>query len=390
MNWTTEQIKNAVFDFDKKNESEQKKIAKYLKKNISYDKYQMQVRQKEKAIGNMKVEKNVLSGSEQFYPDHLDFSEINVNLADLNNCAFLIMAGGEGERLRVSLKERGYSDNDLKDFTKSTFPIPNKPYKFGALEVNLRLISKLDDKIPVIITTGPKGSNTERIIPKILKRNNYFGIKNLEILAQNERLHLTDDNKIVFVGNCPVTNPDETGGPIAKFKESGVLEKLENKGITKLIVLQGIAVYSEEILPLIASAGKDFDGMGIGILRDNFPKTDPYGTFVFSQGKLRIVEKEIRTPETYKITNPSGKFLPYNTGFYVFELNLLKNIDLPDYATPPKIISEKMTSPKIGFAMTDIISLAKKAAVLTISNKDFCVIKNAEDIDGLAGFFEQQ
>jgi len=358
-----------------------------LQNNISFDEYQRQVAKKEKAIANMKNAKNVLLGTEQKYPQHLDFSQVCVNLQDLNDCAFLIMAGGEGERLRVSLKEKGYSDDDLKDFTKATFPIPNTAYKFGALEVNLRLISKINSNIPVILTTGPVGSDTEKIIPKIMKENANFGVKNLEIIAQNERLHLTNDNKIVFENSKPITNPDETGGPIAKLKESGLLEKLEKNGIKKIIVLQGTAVYSKETLPIIASAGKNFDGMGIGILRENFPEKDPYGTFVLAGKNLRIIEKEVRTSDTYNVKNENGKYLPYNTGFYVFDINLLKNVEMPDYATPPKIISGEIEpSPKIGYAATDIIAFAKNAAVLTISNDDFCVIKNADDIDILGGF----
>jgi hypothetical protein len=165
------------------------------------------------------------------------------------------------------------------------------------------------------------------------------------------------------------------------------LENLEKKGVQKIIVLQGTAVYSKEILPIIASAGKNFDGMGIGILRENFPEKDPYGTFVLAGENLRIIEKEVRTPDTYNIKNESGKYLPYNTGFYAFDINLLKNIALPDYATPPKIIlSEIEPSPKVGYAATDIIAFAKNPAVLTISNDDFCVIKNADDIDVLGEF----
>ncbi|MCL2844315.1 MAG: hypothetical protein FWE23_02545 [Chitinivibrionia bacterium] len=387
MSWTKEQIAKSVFNFGNSDKQTQEKIAEFLQNNISFDEYSRQVAKKEKAIANMKNAKNSLTGIGVKYPQHLDFSQVAVDLQDMKNCAFLIMAGGEGERLRVSLKEKGYSDDDLKDFTKATFPIPNTAYKFGALEVNLRLIAKINCEIPVILTTGPVGSDTQILIPKILKENANFGVKNLEIIAQNERLHLTSDNKIVFENGKPITNPDETGGPIAKLKESGILENLEKKGVQKIIVLQGTAVYSKEILPIIASAGKNFDGMGIGIQRENFPEKDPYGTFVLAGENLRIIEKEVRTPDTYNIKNESGKYLPYNTGFYAFDINLLKNIVLPDYATPPKIIlSEIEPSPKVGYAATDIIAFAKKPAVLTISNDDFCVIKNADDIDVLGEF----
>ena len=390
MNWTKENLEKAVWDL-----TPEAIIADYLEKNVPYEEYLSQVAKKEKAVANMQNAKNILQKAEQKYPQHLDFASVNADINEIKNYAILIMAGGEGERLRVSLEEKGYSKEDLADFTKATFPIPDTNYKFGALEVNLRMIAeicaKINSDIPVIITTGPVGSDTEKIIPQVLQKNANFGVKNLRVIAQNERFHLTNDNKIVFDENLkPITNPDETGGPIAKLKESGILSELEKSGIEKIIVLQGTAVYSKEILPIIASAGKNFDGLGIGIARNNFPENDPYGTFVIADGVLRIVEKDTRTADTYKIRsdNPhseDGKYLPYNTGFYVFSVEMLKNAEMPDYATPPKIILDGIEkSPKIGYAATDIIAFAKSPAVLTISDSDFRVIKNAEDIDILA------
>ena len=396
MSWTMKQIEKSVFNFEKFDKRTRGKIIEFLQNNISFDDYLKQVEKKKKAIANTQNAKNILLGTQQKYPRHSDFSQISLNSHDIKNYAILITAGGEGERLRVSLKEKGYSDDDLKDFTKATFPIPNTDYKFGALEVNLKMLAELNAEIPVIVTMGPVGSDTEKIIPKVLRKNANFGVKNIEIIAQNERLHLTNENKIVFeIGEeniKPVTNPDETGGPIAKLKDGGILENLEKSGIKKIMILQATAVYSKKIIPIIAAAGQNYDGLGIGILRNEFIETDPYGTFVsINDYNLRIIEKEVRMPQTYAIKNENGKFLPYNTGFYVFDIELLKKIEMPDYATPPKIILEGIEkSPKIGYAATDIIAFAKNPAVLTISDDDFRVIKNAEDIDILGGFCERK
>jgi len=384
MAWTKENLEKVVFNFVDFDEKKQARIADFLNKNVSFDEYLLQVAKKEKAVVNMQNAKSILQKAEQKYPEHLDFASVSADINEMKNYAILIMAGGEGERLRVSLKEKGYSDEDLADFTKATFPIPETNYKFGALEVNLRMIAEICGKInydiPVIITTGPFGSDTEKIIPQVLAKNANFGVKNVSVIAQNERFHLTDDNKIVFDENLkPITNPDETGGPIV-----AMMKKINLTAI-KIIVLQGTAVYSKKILPIIATAGKNFDGLGIGIARNSFPENDPYGTFVSADGVLRIVEKDTRTAETYKIQSEDGKFLPYNTGFYVFSVEMLKNAEMPDYATPPKIILDGIEkSPKIGYAATDIITFAKTPAVLTISDSDFRVIKNAEDIDILA------
>ncbi|MDR0303248.1 MAG: hypothetical protein LBH98_00525 [Chitinispirillales bacterium] len=401
MPWDKEKIERFVWNYENYDISQQAKIEKYLRENVSFEEFCKQRRQKTKAIENGIAAKNILLGARQKYPQRIDYSQISVNLQDIKKYAVLIMAGGEGERLRLSLEERGYSKDDLRDFTKATFPIPNTKFKFGALEVNLKTIAELSKsinyEIPTIITTGPKNSDTDEIIPKILSENANFGVKNIEIIAQNERFHLTCDDKIVFEINGseikPVKNPDETGGPIAKLKEpqkngKSILENLEKNGIKKIIVLQGTAVYSKRILPVIAAAGLNYDGLGIGILRENFPEYDPYGTFVSVKNdgdfNLRIVEKNMRTCDTYKVKDENGKFLPYNTGFYVFDIDLLKNVEMSDYATPPKIILEGIDlSSKIGFAATDIISFAKKPAVLTISNDDFHVIKNVEDLNVL-------
>jgi len=401
MPWDKEKLQQSVWNYNDYDFSRQKAIEKYLQ-NVSFEEFCKQKQQKADAVKNSRDAKNALFGTEQKYPQCLDYSQIRADLQDLKNYAVLITAGGEGERLRLSLEKKGYSKTDLKNFTKATFPIPNTKFKFGALEVNLKMIAELSAalgyEIPVIITTGPKNSDTDKIIPQILEENSNFGVKNLKVIAQNERFHLTNDDKIVFETDGenvkPVTNPDETGGPIVKLLEAqkdgeSILENLKKTGAKKIIVLQGTAVYSKRIIPIIATAGLNFDGLGIGILREKFLQDDPYGTFVLVKNhdnyNLRIVEKDVRTLRTYEIKDENGKFLPYNTGFYVFDVGMLKNIQMPDYATPPKVILDGIEpSPKIGFAATDIIAFAKKPAVLTICGDDFRVIKNAEDIDGLA------
>jgi hypothetical protein len=65
----------------------------------------------------------------------------------------------------------------------------------------------------------------------------------------------------------------------------------------------------------------------------------------------------------------------------VFAVDLIRNNDLPDYATPPKeVVPGFPRSPKIGYAATDLMSLAHNPAVLTVSEDAFAVIKNVEDL----------
>jgi hypothetical protein len=69
----------------------------------------------------------------------------------------------------------------------------------------------------------------------------------------------------------------------------------------------------------------------------------------------------------------------------VFDVNLISGNTLPDYATPPKeILPSIPKSPKIGFAITDIMPCAKNGAVLAIAPDSYENIKNAGDLQKMA------
>jgi hypothetical protein len=313
-------------------------------------------------------------------------------------------AGGEGERLRLSLLNKGVSADKLRDFTKATYPLKNFSENFGALQINLAMISWICSKanidIPVIVTTGPQGSLTHKVIPNVLKENSNFGLKNLRIAAQDERLHFTLDSqaafRIVDGRPLPVTHPDETGGPLMKLKQKpnadtpNTLEWLASLGCTKILVVQGTAIYEPGMLSLMAAAAKEHDCVGVGIPRSAFNNDDPFGTFVTVEkdgsSKTCIIEQDIRNDVTRSVKDEkSGAFLPFNTGFYALDCGLLLRQDLPDYATPPKeILPDLPRSPKIGYAATDILPLAKRPLILTVEPEMYAVIKTAEDLETLS------
>lgn len=140
----------------------------------------------------------------------------------------------------------------------------------------------------------------------------------------------------------------------------------------------------------MAATAKRHDCVGVGILRISFDAKDPFGSFVIVKrnGKefLAIVEQGIRNDATMSLTDETGQFhLPYNTGLYVFDINLLASSELPDYATPPKeILPSLPRSPKIGFAITDIMAFAKNGAVLAVEPDSYHTIKNADDLPKLS------
>ena len=60
---------------------------------------------------NSELARNVLDGATQLYPTVVDASAAKGNASDLEGYAIVLTAGGEGERLRLSLLERGVSQD---------------------------------------------------------------------------------------------------------------------------------------------------------------------------------------------------------------------------------------------------------------------------------------
>ncbi|MFC1567382.1 hypothetical protein ACFL3R_00915 [Thermodesulfobacteriota bacterium] len=353
---------------------------------------------------NLIEARQLLKGTSQEFPRCIDSTKVAPKPDCLAGCGIVLTAGGEGERLRLSLQQKGFSMAASADFTKATFPLPGFFGEFGTLQINLALVAEISARfevdIPVVITTGPEGSTTARVIAGTIKRHAAFGMKNVKIICQGERLHLTADEQIaieIIDGMpYPVTNPDETGGPIMKLKaiegddEKSTLDWFAACGADKIIVLQGTAIYHPNLIPIMAEAARDYDGLGVGILRSRFGADDPFGSFVVlktaQKEQLVILEQEVHNAQTYTLKDPDEQyFLPYNTGFYVFDREVLRINDLPDYATPPKEVLPKLhRSPKVGYAATDILSLTRRPAVLAIQPDCYGVIKNADDLGGLA------
>lgn len=404
--WTAAVASDKVLDFDKLHVNGQQHLIECLNDRFPPAVYEEHVRRRRNALNNLAAGRSMLDGAELAYPVCLPSDEITGRANDLEGYGIMLTAGGEGERLRLSLLEHGIPESDLQDFTKATFPLPGFPEGFGTLHVNLALCRHLCREsgldIPVIVSTGPEHSVTARVIPSILEKQDYLGLRNLHIIAQDERLHLTLEEQIAYTFEhgkdqpTPITNPDETGGPVMKLKRvepgstKNTLDWLGALGCTKIILLQATALYGPGLVLHLAAAGKTHDGLGIGIARSDFPPEDPYGTYVLLSREvgagLVIAEQAVRNDATRRLTDPAtGNYLPLNTGLYVFDCDLIRKSDLPDYASPPKeVLPGQPRSPKIGYAATDILPLAHNPAVLTVPKDSYAVLKNIEDLARLS------
>jgi hypothetical protein len=398
--WTLESAKRSIHSFDRLSRRQKESLLEYCNKKFPPSVFERHVSRRKRAMANASKSKEALSGVVQKFPPILLSDTLKTSADDLRGAAIVLTAGGDGERLKKSLRAGGAPEKDLENFTKATFPLPGCAGDFGALQANLCLVASLSEQfkidIPVVVTTGPAGSVTARVIPEIMRAHRQFGLKHVRTVEQEERLHLTMDDAMAYTviddTVRPVTHPDETGGPLMKLKVRGfdggesVLEWLADLGCAKMLVLQATGLYDPKLLSALASALKEHDCVGAGILRTSFSEKDPYGTYVSivnnSAGKVVIVEQEIRNRATLELKDETGRYrLPYNTGLYAFGNDLLAQSDLPDYATPPKeILPGLPRSPKIGYAATDIFSLGKKAGVLCVPANSFAVIKTVDDL----------
>jgi len=355
-----------------------------------------QLNRRRRAVENAESSKKLLEGAVQSFPDVLDGQSVATgSLSDLAGCAIVFTAGGDGERLRLSLIDRGAPPESLRDFTKATYPLKGFPDGFGALQINLSMVGAICREygidVPVAVTTGPAGSITDRVIPEIIDRYDNFGLSNVTVIPQGERLHFTLDERIAVRLTdgklLPIVQPDETGGPLMMLRR----QCLSSLGCEKLLIVQATAVYEPSMLAKIAAAARGHDCVGVGIPRSRFDESDPFGTFVAveKEGGRRtvcIVEQAIRNDETRSITDSrTGAYLPFNTGLYAVDSALLRDNELPDYATPPKeVLPGIERSPKIGYAATDLLPLALNPVILTVSPDAYAVIKNADDLETLS------
>jgi len=403
-NWSNGFAKEHIHSFETLNEPQRKHLIAILDEKFPPKTYEWHADLQKKAFVNAEESRHILAEVTQRYPRLIRSDHIAGSLSDLHGYAIVLTAGGDGVRMRSSLRSQGVDDGELQDFIKATYQIPGFPKGFGSLQADLAVIEDLSKQagfqIPVIVTTGPKGSTTARVIPKVIDQNNSFGLTHIRTLNQGERLHLSVDGKIVFTlvdgMPWPATNPDETGGPFMKMKKKGfekgisAIEWLQGLGCKKIIALQATALFDPSIIIAMAHAGKQHDCVGVGVLRKSFEAKDPFGTFVALEkdGKqsVAIVEHAVRNETTMTLMDPSNTYhLPYNTGLYIFDTDLLTEKSLPDYATPPKeIVPLLPKSPKVGYAATDLIALAKDPAVLSVNLDCYENIKTVDDLQKLS------
>ncbi len=375
-------------------------IAEYLNNNVPYASY---LAEREKWV---EAQSNSRANSEAAETLPLSFPEIAdgaaaFSLESFNNTAIILTAGGEGERLRKSLIAAGASPDELKDFTKATWPLDGQTKAASTLGYNLlffRAIGRaLGQKLLIIVTTGPLGSDTARILPAYLET---FQDEYLDIitLPQGQRFHLTTGGQLVLSAAGPhlsvACNPDETGGPFMALKNpherdaKGLIHYLLAKGLINCLALQATTICQPLWVSSLPAALKKAEVAVMGVRRDTFAPDDPFGTIVRFNAAggdyTQIVEAHNRRPAIYSVRDEKYGFLPYNSGMYAFKTELLATARLPDFICPPKMITPELPpAGKVGYAATDLLSLSPKVAVCLTKADSFAAFKGLADTQNL-------
>lgn len=105
--WSIESLGEKIHDFCNLSLTRQHELLEYMNTNFPPQKFKQQLSMRSKALQNMENAKNTLEGATQSFPSFIEANSIDTNPESLHGFAFVLTAGGEGERLRLSLQKNG-------------------------------------------------------------------------------------------------------------------------------------------------------------------------------------------------------------------------------------------------------------------------------------------
>ncbi len=403
--WTRDNAVDYIEGFDELGDDEKRALLTYLNDHFPPSAYESHRDARRRARQNIRAVQQEVESAVAAYPPYILDKDIPHTHNALEGCAVVLTAGGDGERLKQSLVAQGASPHALAGYTKATFPLPERAGNVSTLELNLHHIASIAQsagtEIPLLVTTGPPGSTTARVIPSLLKEKSHFGLSWCRTLAQQARLHLTEQDKIAVAhtpeGPRPVTHPDETGGPLMRLKkpwnsrsDTSILDELASQGVDRLIILQATAVYHPHLITALAQISRTHDVVGVGIRGDNAEMIASLGVYVALEKEndriIRVLDPHYRNAAIDSMKDETGTwFLPCNTGLYACRLKTLAQGSLPDFCTSGKeVLPHLPKAPKTGYAATDLMSLSHSATIIVTEADKFAVIKKAKDLSEVA------
>ena len=306
-----------------------------------------------------------------------------------NEIAVLIVAGGQGSRL-------GYPG------PKGMFPISpimKKPF-FQLFAETIRALSlRYRASIPLLIMTSDDNDGETR---SFFASHSYFGLgaDTVSFFQQGMLPSLTPDGKLILRDETHLfVNPDGHGGSLRALSESGLIERLSEKGISELF-------YCQVDNPLVKIADPVFMGFhrlaGAGISTKVVRRRDieeKVGVYVTINEEDQIVEySDARYPSLCALDREGAPlFWPANIAVHMLSLPFIRRLNRGGFGLPYHCASKAIEVPgpngkpasimgwKFETFLFDAIPLAHKTCCLeVIREEEFSPVKNREGIDSPA------
>lgn len=298
--------------------------------------------------------------------------------------AVMIVAGGDATRLGYPYPKGMYPVSPLKG--KSLFELLSEKVKAVSLKYNR--------KIPLLIMTNPENCQT---IKNFFTKHGFFGLDRNSIFFFSQEIlpSITPEGRLILKNaEHIVSNPDGHGGSLKAIWESGLLQKLEKRGVKKIF-------YCHIDNPLVKVLDPFFLGCHITKKADFSLKTvkklpdEKVGTFVYSGGKASVVEY-IEIPEILKeAKNRRGEliFNKANIGVHIINTGFISSLNKKGFALPYHRQRKKVALPdtkkmeiwKFETFVFDAMPFAKKVLCIeTKREEEFAPLKNKEGKDSPA------
>jgi UDP-N-acetylglucosamine/UDP-N-acetylgalactosamine diphosphorylase len=307
--------------------------------------------------------------------------------------AVLVVAGGQGSRL-------GF------DHPKGMFPIGPVTHKtlFQIHVEKVRALGRRYGALPPLLVMTSPATHEETV--EFFRSHDSFGMPAAEIhffcQGTMPALDLASGKLLLESPGSLFLSPDGHGGTLTALARSGLLEKMQRRGIRQVF-------YFQVDNPLVQVAGPLFLGHHLahhaGVSSKVIPKEGPkdrLGNFVQVAGRCTIIEYSDLPDELAHQKGPDGRLRLWagSPAIHWFDLAFLARITAADESLPFHIARKKVpylgadgkvvqpaTENALKFErfIFDVLPLAKRWTVVeAVRQEEFAPLKNASGADSPA------
>ncbi|KAK8799565.1 hypothetical protein WA158_006114 [Blastocystis sp. Blastoise] len=260
-----------------------------------------------------------------------NYWKIGLEAALKGEVAVMLMAGGQGTRLRSDLPKGEY-DIDLPSH-KSLFQMQAE--RILRVQNLVSIQYQCPCVIPWYIMTSPMTDGPSK---EFFEEHNYFGLSRDQVywFQQGTLPCIGNDQKIIMSKKYEIaTAPDGNGGMYMSMHLNGVIDDMKKRGV-QYLQIYGVdnAVVKIPDLCFIGYSISINAQVGGMCVAKNYPE-EKVGVICKKNGKYNIVEYSEIDPETAALRKPDGE-LVYSAGYIC---NSFYTVDFLDQKCSPKTLS---------------------------------------------------